>query len=80
VARPKGSVDGSSYTPEFKLRVVKESVEKKLNAVEVEKAYGVGVSTWYRWKKLYRDGGDEAIRRDGNTPIKGKRKPPSPGA
>lgn len=78
MARPKGTVDGSSYTPEFKLRVVKEGVEGKLNAAEVAKAFGVGPSTWYRWKKLYLEGGEDAIRQDGSTPQRGRKQPPSP--
>lgn len=78
MARPKGSVEGSCYTPEFKLRVVKEAVEKKLTAAEVGKTFGLSFSTWFRWKKLYLQGGEDAIRKDGNTRIRGKRKPPSP--
>lgn len=78
MARPKGSIEGSSYTPEFKLRVVKEAVEKKLKATEVEQTFGVSFSTWFRWKKLYLKGGDAAILSDGNTPVRGKKKPPTP--
>jgi transposase InsO family protein len=77
VARPKGSAEGSSYTPEFKLRVVKQAVEGKLNGNEVLKTFGVGPSTWFRWKKLYVEGGEAAILSDGNTPKKSRKKPAS---
>lgn len=74
MARPNGSTEGSKYTPEFKLRVVKDAVEGNLTAKEVLKTFGVGPSTWFRWKKLYAEGGEAAILSDGNTPIKRKGK------
>lgn len=78
MARPKGKAEHPSYSPEFKLRVLKTSLEKKLNCEEIQKTFGVGPSTWYRWKRLHQAGGDEAILKDGSTPVRLKKKPLTP--
>jgi len=67
VAKPKGTGEHPVYDPEFKLRIIKTAEEKKLGAPEIKKAFGLSHSTWYRWKKLYKEGGEDAIRQDGAT-------------
>lgn len=78
MAGPKERVGNPGYTPEFKLRVIRASLEKKLNCRDIHKTFGVGPSTWFRWKKLHQLGGDEAILNDGSTPTRKKKKPLTP--
>lgn len=78
MARPEEKGKFRAYAPEYKLRVCKAGVDNKLSAEEIQKTFGLGPSTWYRWKKLYQQGGEEAIRKDGSTPVRGKKKPLSP--
>src|SRR5262245_44294838 len=78
MASPKEKGERSTYDPEFKLRVCKTAVEKKLTAKEISKTFDVSLSTWFRWKKLYQEGGEEALRQDGTTSVRAKKKPPGP--
>lgn len=78
MAKPEGKGEARAYTPEYKLRVCKAGVDNKLSADEIQKTFGLGASTWYRWKKLYQQGGEKALVDDGSTAVRGKKKPLSP--
>lgn len=78
MARPKEKVELPVYDPELKLRIIKVALEKKLGAPEIKMAFGLAQSTWYRWKRLYQEGGEEAIRRDGPTQSRRPARPLTP--
>jgi putative transposase len=62
MARRKGKPPQPRHDPDFKVKVVKTSIEKSLSGTEAEKAFGVGKSTWWKWKRIYQDEGEEALR------------------
>jgi transposase InsO family protein len=62
LARTRGKPPQSRYDPDFKVKVVKTSIEKSLSSTEVEKAFGVGKSTWWKWKRIYEGEGEDALR------------------
>jgi transposase InsO family protein len=58
-----GKRDGrqNRYPVEYKVRVVKTALEKKLTPPEVEQVYGVSRQTYHVWKRRYRTGGEAAL-------------------
>ncbi len=73
MVKPKVKGELPVYDPEYKLRIIRMALEKEIGAPDIKKTFGLSNSTWYRWKKLYQEGGEEAIRRDGTT--QSRRKP-----
>jgi transposase InsO family protein/transposase-like protein len=67
MSRGKRNPKLKRYESEFKLRVIKTAEEKNLSNDEVKEVFGVSMATFIRWKQLYRDGGEEAIRADSKT-------------
>jgi len=61
MGRKPGRPRNVRYTPEFKLKVVRTALERKLENDEVVQLFGIGASTWAHWKKTYKDGGEPAI-------------------
>jgi len=53
MARLKGKPPQSRHDPEFRVKVVKTSLEKKLSAEEACELFGIGTSTWFTWKRVY---------------------------
>src|SRR3989304_437888 len=73
---PKGNPRTVRYPPEFKLKVVRTALEKKLTPAEVAQVYGIGQSTWYHWKTAFEQGGEEALRRMRQRSVDGSKPPP----
>jgi putative transposase len=71
--RPKRKSPRAQHDPEFRVKVVKTSLEKSLSVEEAQDLYGVGPSTWYTWKKIYADKGEDALRQYGHGPRGGKK-------
>lgn len=66
------------YTAEFKVEVVRTALGRKLDPDAVGKLYEIAPSTWMRWKKLYAEGGEEALRGENGAEAKKPAGPPSP--
>jgi len=64
--RPKRKSPRAQHDPEFRVKVVKTSLEKSLSVEEAHDLYGVGPSTWYTWKRIYTDHGEDALRQYGH--------------
>jgi putative transposase len=79
MAKPKAKPSAKTYDPEFRVRVVKTAIEKKLSVKEIGKVYGISQSTWFPWKRVYLDEGEEGLRRYG-TGARRKKKELSPQA
>lgn len=60
--RPKSKVVASRQDPEFRVKVIKTALEKELSPKEVSKVFGVGLSTISKWKKVFREKGEEGLR------------------
>jgi putative transposase len=73
VIRPKQKSPKSQHGPDFRVEVVKTSLEKNLSVKEARKLYGVGSSTWYTWKRIYSEEGEEALRKYGESQKRGKK-------
>jgi len=58
-----GKKDGrqNRYPVEYRIRVVKTALEKKLTPPEVEQVYGVRRQTYHVWKRRYKTGGEAAL-------------------
>lgn len=67
MARRKGKPPQSRHDPEFRVKVVKTSIEKKLNGKEACELFGVGASTWWKWKRVYTEKGEDALRAYGES-------------
>lgn len=76
MARRKGKPPQPRHDPEFKVKVVKTSIEKSLSGTEAEKAFGVGKSTWWKWKRIYQDEGEEGLRRSAQGRKRAKKQLP----
>jgi transposase-like protein len=57
----RGSPKSRKYDPEFRVRVVKTALEKQLSVEEIQKVFNIGQSTYYPWKKLYLEQGEEGL-------------------
>ena len=75
--RPKRKSPRAQHDPEFRVKVVKTSLEKKLSVDEAHELYGVGPSTWYTWKRVYADEGESALREYGHRRGRGKKQIPA---
>lgn len=53
------------WTVEEKLRIVEESLPPGLSVSYVARRHGVAPNLLFRWRKLMREGGGEAMRTDG---------------
>lgn len=60
---PKQNRRVHKYDPEFRIKVVKRSLENNLNAEEVDLIFGVKETTWEKWKNFYLSGGEKALIR-----------------
>lgn len=67
MAKPKAKPSPKKYDAEFRVRVVKTSIEKKLSVEEIRKVYGITQSTWYPWRRVYLEEGEEGLRRYGTA-------------
>ena len=61
MGRKKARSRDIRYSPEFKLKVVRTALARKLKNDEVVQLFGIGSSTWSYWKKAYKDGGEPAL-------------------
>lgn len=77
MARQKSNSTRDRYDPDFKVKVVKTSIEKSLSAEEAHELYGIGESTWWTWKRVYREQGEEALRHYGHGTRRRKKMIPS---
>jgi transposase InsO family protein len=77
--RPDGRRKRRQYDFEFKLRLVKAIIERKLSAEEVRETYGVWQSTWLPWRKVYLEGGEVALEERTRKGRSRKPKVPDPG-
>lgn len=64
--RPRSN-PASRQDPEFRVKVVKTALAKDLRPREVVKVFGVGLSTFSKWKKAYREKGEEGLLGLGKT-------------
>jgi transposase InsO family protein len=62
MARRKGKPPQVRHDPDFKVKVIKTSIEKNLTGTEAEDLFGIGKSTWWKWKRIYEAEGEEALR------------------
>ena len=67
MARLKGKPPQSRHDPDFRVKVVKTSIEKKLSGKEACELFGIGTSTWFAWKKVYSQKGEDALRAYGES-------------
>jgi len=67
MARQKRKPAQARYDPEFRVKVIKTSLEKNLSAEEALNLFGVGQSTWWTWKRVYREQGEDALRAYGKN-------------
>jgi transposase InsO family protein len=67
MARRKGKPPQSRHDPDFRVKVVKTSIEKKLSGKEACELFDVGASTWWTWKRLYAEKGEAALRSYGES-------------
>lgn len=75
--RPKSRAKPQSYDPEFRVKVVKTALAKKLSLEEIFKVYGVRSSAWCAWKKIYLEQGEDALRQYGQRARRAKKQLPS---
>jgi len=71
--RPERTSPRAQHDPEFRVEVVKTSLEKHLTLEEAQELYGVGSSTWYMWKRIYSQKGEKALREYGSRPGREKK-------
>jgi transposase len=60
-----GTARRRRWTTEEKLRIVEESLRPGRSVSYVARRYGVAANLLFRWRKLMREGGGEAVRSDG---------------
>lgn len=61
--RPDGKAKRAAYDAEFKLRVVRAAIEKKLTPEEVHKTFAVPPTTYLSWIQKVQAEGEEALRK-----------------
>ena len=52
------------YAPEDRVRIVKTIREQNLTAQEIKQLYGISQNSYYRWSKLYKEGGEQALLKE----------------
>lgn len=67
MARTKGKPPQSRHDPDFRVKVVTTSIEKELSGKEACELFGLGASTWYTWKRVYTEKGEDALRAYGEA-------------
>ena len=60
-----GTARRRRWTTEEKLRIVDESLQPGMSVSYVARRHGVAANLLFRWRKLMREGGGEALRADG---------------
>jgi putative transposase len=65
MSRPQRTSPRAQHDPEFRVKVVKTSLEKNLSVDEAHELYGIGAATWYTWKKIFAVKGEDALRKYG---------------
>ena len=60
-----GTARRRRWTTEEKLRIVEESLQPGMTVSYVARQHGVAPNLLFRWRKLMREGGGEAVRVDG---------------
>ncbi len=60
-----GTARRRRWTTEEKLRIVEESLQPDMTVSYVARQHGVAPNLLFRWRKLMREGGGEAVRADG---------------
>jgi transposase len=60
-----GTARRRRWTTEEKLRIVEESLQPEMTVSYVARRHGVAPNLLFRWRKLMREGGGEAVRTDG---------------
>src|SRR5688572_18888363 len=63
--RPERTSPRAQHDPEFRVKVVKTSLEKHLSVDEVRELYGIGAATWYTWRKIHAEKGEKGLREYG---------------
>lgn len=76
MSRPKCKSPRAQHDPEFRVQVVKTSLERNLSVVEAKDLYGIGAATWYKWKRVFSEKGEEALREYGHRRGSGKKQLP----
>ncbi len=77
MSRPKRKSPRAQHDPEFRVQVVKTSLEKNLSVAEAKDLYGVGAATWYKWKRVFAKRGEDALRQYGHRRGAGKKQIPA---
>jgi len=77
MARRKGKPPQFRHDPEFKVKVVKTSLEKKLSGKEALDLFKVGASTLSKWKSIFREKGEEGLRTFGKSGKRPKKELPA---
>ena len=67
MARLKGKPPQSRHDPDFRVKVVKTSLEKKLSGKEALELFQVGASTLSKWKSIFLKQGEAALRSYGES-------------
>lgn len=62
-----GTARRRRWTVEDKLRIVEESLQPGMTVSCVARRHGVAPNLLFRWRKLMREGGGEALRSDGQV-------------
>ena len=73
MSRPKKRAPRSRHAPEFRIKVIRTAIEKKLSVEEVHELFKVGPSTYYKWKRVHAKHGDEGLRHYGRARGIGKK-------
>lgn len=60
-----GTARRRRWTTEEKLRIVEESLQPGMTVSYVARQHSVAPNLLFRWRKLMREGGGEAVRADG---------------
>jgi transposase len=60
-----GTARRRRWTTEEKLRIVEESLQPGMTVSYAARRHGVAPNLLFRWRKLMREGGGEAVRADG---------------
>lgn len=68
MVRASGKDKSFRYAPEFKVKVIRTALERKLTGEEVENLYNISRATYYTWRKQHDKGGDEALQSSGRRP------------
>jgi transposase InsO family protein len=76
--KARGSPKDQKYDPQFRVRVVKTALEKQLSVKEIEKVFKVRQSTYYPWKKVYLEQGEEGLLQHGTGSRRAKKQLPAP--